>query len=203
VVLSVGGGVSNLRKSVGAEPYVECVFENDLAELDAAETLVAAEANERTLIAAEVRRLELAAHWADLHSGEAVVESRLPGIEHPVRLGGDGTATVGDFAPAELGCVLRISDGSASRLIADALDLRHRLPKIWLAAQAGQVPAGGVTCSSVKRLALKRRFGRGRVLERRHRRGGASVCASPRVRCSHSFCGGRLGPLPVDAIGPG
>ena len=33
-------------------------------ELDAAETLVAAEANERTLIAAEVRRLELAAHWA-------------------------------------------------------------------------------------------------------------------------------------------
>jgi hypothetical protein len=29
---------------------------------------------------------------------------------------------------------------------------------------------GGVTCSSVKRLALKRRFGRGRVL---HLRGGA------------------------------
>jgi hypothetical protein len=68
-------------------------------ELDAAGTLAAAEANERTLIAAEVRRLELAAHWADLHSGEAVVESRIPGIEHPVRLGGDGTATVGDFAP--------------------------------------------------------------------------------------------------------
>jgi hypothetical protein len=49
--------------------------------------------------------------------------------------------TVGDFAPAELGCVLRISDGSASRLIGDALDLRHRLPSIWAAAQAGQVPA--------------------------------------------------------------
>jgi hypothetical protein len=32
---------------------------------------------------------------------------------------------------------------------------------------------GGVTCSSVKRLALKRRFGRGRLLERRHLRGGA------------------------------
>jgi hypothetical protein len=110
-------------------------------ELDAAGTLAAAEANERTLITAEVRRLELAAHWADLHSGEAVVESRLPGTEHPVRFGGDGTPTVGDFAPAELGCVLRISDGSASRLIADALDLRHRLRKIWVAAQAGQVPA--------------------------------------------------------------
>ena len=58
-----------------------------------------------------------------------------------MRLGGDGTPTVGDFAPAELGCVLRISDGAAGRLIGDALDLRHRLPQIWTAALAGRVPA--------------------------------------------------------------
>jgi len=37
--------------------------------------------------------------------------------------------------------VLRISDGSAARLIGDALDLRHRLKLIWAAALAGQVPA--------------------------------------------------------------
>ena len=117
------------------------MFENDLVELDAAETLAAAEANEHTLITAETRRLQLAAHWADLHPGDAVADSRLPGAEHPVRLGGDGTPTVADFAPAELGCVLKISDGSAARLIGDALDLRHRLPRIWTAAQAGQVPA--------------------------------------------------------------
>jgi hypothetical protein len=117
------------------------VFENDLVELDANGTLAAAEANEQTLITAETRRLHIAAHWADLHPGDAVSESRLPGSERPAQLGGDGTPTVGDFAPAELGCVLRMSDGSASRLIADALDLRHRLPSIWAAAQAGQVPA--------------------------------------------------------------
>ena len=58
-----------------------------------------------------------------------------------MRFGGEGTPTVGDFAPAELGCVLRISDGSAARLIGDALDLRHRLPLVWAAALAGQVPA--------------------------------------------------------------
>ena len=34
-----------------------------------------------------------------------------------------------------------MSDGSASRLIADALDLRHRLRSIWAAALTGQVPA--------------------------------------------------------------
>ena len=127
--------------SVGVEPYIECVFENELVELDAAGTLAAAEANEHTLITAETRRLHIAAHWADLHPGDAVVQSRLPGTERAVLLGGDGTPTVGDFAPAELGCVLRISDGSACRLIGDALDLRHRLPKVWAAAQAGQVPA--------------------------------------------------------------
>ena len=65
----------------------------------------------------------------------------LPGAEYPVRLGGNGTPTVGDFAPAELGCVLRISDGAADRLIGDALDLRHRLPEIWAAALVGRVPA--------------------------------------------------------------
>jgi Domain of unknown function (DUF222) len=119
------------------------VFENgdDLADLDAAGTLAAAEANEHTLTTAETRKLQIAAHWADLHTGDIVAGSRLPGTEHPVRLGGDGTPTVGDFAPAELGCVLCISDGSASRLIGDALDLRHRLRLTWAAALAGEVPA--------------------------------------------------------------
>jgi hypothetical protein len=118
------------------------VFEKDaLVELDAAATLAAAEANERALITVETRRLQIAAHWADLHAGEAVPESQLPGTERPVRLGGVGTPTVADYAPAELGCVLRISDGAACRLIGDALDLRHRLRLIWAAALAGRVPA--------------------------------------------------------------
>jgi hypothetical protein len=67
------------------------VFENELVELDAAGTLAAAEANEHALITAETRRLRIAAHWADIHPGDAVRESRLPGGERPVQLGGDGT----------------------------------------------------------------------------------------------------------------
>ena len=116
-MLSVGCGAPKWRGNVSA-PYIECVFENDLVELDGAATLAAAEANEHALITAETRRLQIAAHWADLHPGDAVARVRLPGIEHPVRLGGDGTPTVGGFAPAELGCVLRISDGAACRLSA-------------------------------------------------------------------------------------
>ena len=141
MVLSVGCDAPNRRGSGRPGSYIECVFETDLVELDAAGTLAAAEANEHALITAEIRRLQIAAHWADLHPGEGVAASGLPGIEHPVRLGGEGTPTTGDFAAAELGCVLRISDGSAARLIGDALDLRHRLRLIWAAAQAGQAPA--------------------------------------------------------------
>ena len=141
MVLSVGCDAPNRGGSGRPRSYIECVFETDLVELDAAGTLAAAEANEHALIAAEIRRLQIAAHWADLHPGEGVAASGLPGIEHPVRLGGEGTPTIGDFAAAELGCVLRISDGSAARLIGDALDLRHRLRLIWAAAQAGQAPA--------------------------------------------------------------
>jgi Domain of unknown function (DUF222) len=132
-------------RCVSSGPYIECVFENDLAndlvELDAAGTLAAAEANEHTLITAETRRLQIAAHWADLHPGDAVATRRLPGIDRPIRLGGEGTPTVAGFCPAELGCVLRISDGAAAKLIVDAFDLRHRLRLIWAAMLVGQVPA--------------------------------------------------------------
>ena len=58
-----------------------------------------------------------------------------------MRLGGEGNPTVGEFTAAELGCALRMSDGAAGKLIADALDLRHRLPLIWAAVLAGEVPA--------------------------------------------------------------
>ena len=119
---------------------LKSVFENRLAELDAAGTLAAAEDKEDALITAETRRLHIAAHWADLHPGDATPQSRIPGTQHPIRLGRDGTPTIADFAAAELGCVLRISDGAAAKLIGDALDLRHRLPKIWAAAVAGQAP---------------------------------------------------------------
>jgi hypothetical protein len=89
----------------------EAVFENDLGELDAAGTLAAAEDNEHALITAETRRLHIAAHWADLHPGDAIPQSRIPGTQHPIRLGGDGTPTIADFAAAELGCACASQTG--------------------------------------------------------------------------------------------
>jgi len=41
--------------------------------------LAAAEANEHAVITAETRRLQIAAHWADLHPGEAIGAKPDPG----------------------------------------------------------------------------------------------------------------------------
>ena len=79
MVLSVDGGAPYCRIDAGLEPYIERVFDNDLVGLDAAGTLAAAEANEHAVITAETRQLQIAAHWADLHPGEAIAQSRIPG----------------------------------------------------------------------------------------------------------------------------
>ena len=46
-----------------------------------------------------------------------------------------------EFCIAELGSVLGISSIAAKKLIGHALELRHRLPRLWGLVHAGRVPA--------------------------------------------------------------
>jgi hypothetical protein len=93
--------------------------------------------NHRSLIESECRELVLAAQWADLHPTSS--GTVLPGTEHTKRYGGDGTPFAGEFAAAELGVLLGRSHVAAATLMADALDVRHRLPQLWAALRAGSV----------------------------------------------------------------
>ena len=65
----------------------------------------------------------------------------LPGTERLVQLGGEGCPEVAEFAPAELGPVMAMSPAAAAVLIGDALDLRHRLRRLWARVRSGEVPA--------------------------------------------------------------
>jgi len=67
--------------------------------------------------------------------------TRLPGRERARRFGGVGTPEVAEFSAAELGARLRISSWSAHTLMADALDLVIRLPKLWDRVEALEVKA--------------------------------------------------------------
>src|SRR3954471_5605713 len=96
-------------------------------DLSAGQTLTAADQAKAAARRAEVDTLALAAHWADLHGHlDRPTSPALPGAEQLLRLGGDGTPEVAEFAPAELGAVLGLSDHAGNHLVADALDLRHR-----------------------------------------------------------------------------
>ncbi len=55
--------------------------------------------------------------------------------------GGEGTPEVLEFAVAELGARMETTTGSARAFMADALDLRHRLPELWQLIKAGRVRA--------------------------------------------------------------
>ncbi|MFY9914717.1 MAG: DUF222 domain-containing protein [Nocardioidaceae bacterium] len=116
------------------------MFDTDLSALDEPATLSFVETSRAAADRIEVDILKAATHWADLHSELARATSPLlPGSEKLVLFGGDGTPGVAEFAPAELGVVLATSTSAAERLVGDALDLRHRLPKVWARVCAGEV----------------------------------------------------------------
>jgi hypothetical protein len=112
-------------------------------ELDAAETLAAAASGVRDRRAVEVRELEVALHWADLHAHDPhdvrVDGPRPPGSARLVQLGGAGTPKVLDLALCEL-AIARGQHTLATRsLVADGLDARHRLPELHTAFREGRV----------------------------------------------------------------
>lgn len=84
----------------------------------------------REIRLAAATRLARVAHWADLHAPAPGASGVMPG--------GDGTPQVTPFAATELGCLLHTTTVSARSLLADALDLRHRHPRLWHAVMTGQ-----------------------------------------------------------------
>ncbi|HEY0774529.1 MAG TPA: hypothetical protein VGD51_10635, partial [Nocardioidaceae bacterium] len=116
-----------------------------LTDLDAEGVLVEAERAQAGMVAAETGRFLLAAHWVDLHSGEALAEERrgrgervLPGMERSKRAGAHGTPLVAEFAAMELGAVLGMGYVAADCFVRDAVNTRHRHPVLWEALAQGR-----------------------------------------------------------------
>lgn len=123
-----------------------------IEERDVTQTLDACESAWLAKVEADCEIFVSAAHFAHLCNGEdlpaRVRRTRgggvLPGTERRVRLGGAGTPKVAEFAAAELGARLRMGSRGARALIADALDTRHRLPRLWARVKAGEARVGWV-----------------------------------------------------------
>ena len=97
---------------------------------------------------AAVEQLELALVWARLHPCPA---QETPGPlgradlhgEALVPLAGPGAPWVAEFAPADLAAALGISHDAARQLLADALELAHRLPRLWDLVRPARSRRGG------------------------------------------------------------
>jgi len=89
----------------------------------------------------EAAILRTAAQWADLHPPESVHDAAyVPGTEGEVALAGEGAPLVAEFACAELAAALGIPTAWASQLVGDALELHHRLPRLWARVMKGDLP---------------------------------------------------------------
>lgn len=105
-----------------------------LAEVDEVSARALLEAVSGAVVSrrlAEVEEMVLAEQWAILH-GEPCDE-RDP-MTHP---GGDGTPEVRDYALPELAMARETHTATTRALVADTLDLVHRLPRIWDHVRAG------------------------------------------------------------------
>jgi hypothetical protein len=99
-----------------------------LEQLSGPQLAVAITDNQADLMRASCRMLELACAWADLHSREP--EEYSPVVERAKFYSGAGTPAVSEFCVAEFGALHGTGAMTAQMLIADALDLRHRLPRL-------------------------------------------------------------------------
>jgi 5-methylcytosine-specific restriction endonuclease McrA len=116
----------------------------EVNDLNASDLLALARSQKATEDRAAADLLVTAARWADLHPPESIhlaATFTTPGSEHDEPIAGDGCPLVAEFCVAELGAVLGISTTAAKKLVGHALELRHRLPRLWTQVHAGVVPA--------------------------------------------------------------
>ena len=92
--------------------------------------------------ALEAERMAVVAHWADLHapSPEAELSGGKDAVtgERFLPAGPDGMV-VSEFAAPTLGALIGVGSWAAASLIDDALNLRHRHPRLDALVKAGKV----------------------------------------------------------------
>ncbi len=88
----------------------------------------------------EVAILEAAVAWADLHPPASIHDAAyLDGTESELAIAGEGAPLVAEFACAELAVALGVPTEWGARLMGDALELRHRLPRLWARTTSGEL----------------------------------------------------------------
>src|SRR5215813_13305337 len=111
----------------------------------AAGVLSAARDRRRAADLAEADLLQLAVDWAVMHPADSIHEPAthtLRGFgQTDLALAGPGAPTVAEYAVPELAAALGLSTEAGKRYLGEALELRHRLPRLWDRVTSGDLVA--------------------------------------------------------------
>lgn len=107
----------------------------------AAGLLAALEATHTVLVDAEVGQFRLAAEWAAAHPIASVADvATVEGSEGEVAVAGPGAPLVAEFCVPEFALAVGMSTDAARGYLGDAVEVAHRLPRLWEAVLGGRVP---------------------------------------------------------------
>lgn len=90
----------------------------------------------------EARLLLAAGWWAHRHSADSIATAEtfaVDGTDTEILLGGEGCPLVAEFAVAEFAAAVGLGPEAGKNLVAEALELRHRLPRLWCRVHHGEV----------------------------------------------------------------
>src|SRR3954454_4614257 len=115
----------------------------DTAADTAAGVLEQARADRAVADAAEARLLAHACAWADLHPAESIHDAALLSRhgDQPLAVAGPGAPLVAEFCVAEFAAAVGLPTESGKAYLGEAVELRHRLPRIWARVMAGDLSA--------------------------------------------------------------
>ena len=127
----------------------------EVRDLDASAVLDAVVAARRAADEQEARLLALAVHWVDLHPATdghpaasfptqrsgGLAAALGPAFFGRAPLAGAGTPAVAEHAVEELAAALNLSHTAGLSLVSEAVELRHRLPRLWALVQDGRLQA--------------------------------------------------------------
>jgi len=102
--------------------------------------LAALETNHAELVDREVAQFQMAAEWAAAHPVEDLEEAAtVEGTEGELAIAGPGAPLVAEFCVADFALAVGMTTDAGRGYLGHAVEVRHRLPRLWARVLAGQV----------------------------------------------------------------
>ncbi len=106
-----------------------------------ATVLAALETNHSALAQHEVGQFRLAVDWAAAHPAEDLdTAATIEGTEGELAIAGPGAPLVAEFCIADFALAVGMSTDAGRTYLGDAVEVHHRLPRLWARVMSGAVP---------------------------------------------------------------